>query len=407
MGRSVINRPIRVLEVMEATIGGTKRHLLALIRGLDRHLFHVEVAAPKLRSEAFDDVTFADEVREAGIRQHFVPMRRAISPSVDAACLLKLVALMRRGRYDVVHAHSSKAGILGRIAARLAQVPAIVYTPHGFYFLNRPAGRSRDLYLGLERLGGRMTDCLIALSRTELAEAVDNRIVPSTKVALIENGIEVPAPRDPERLITLRRTLAPDSSHLVSTVARMTAQKGPFDFVQMVATLLQRIPSVSVVWCGDGELRDQVEGLARELGVAGRLHFLGYRTDVLDIVAASDLFVLTSHWEGLPYTVLDAMALEKPVVVAMLVSDIPRIKMTGTKKKAITKRLAGAMKRRGAPALRRRTNRPDREVAPSTRVDAITPPRSRSRGGHAGGPPRTVGRAIRRSTDLRAPLAAA
>ncbi|MCL4370897.1 MAG: glycosyltransferase, partial [Chloroflexi bacterium] len=135
---SAFSRRIRVLEVMEATIGGTKRHLLALLRGLDRTLFDVEVAAPRLRSEAFDDVSFTREVQEAGIRQHFVPMRRAISPAADARCLLQLVLLMRRGRYDLVHAHSSKAGILARLAARIAGVRSVVYTPHGFYFLNQP-----------------------------------------------------------------------------------------------------------------------------------------------------------------------------------------------------------------------------------------------------------------------------
>ena len=304
---------------MEATIGGTKRHLLALLRGLDRTLFDVEVAAPRLRSEAFDDVSFTREVQEAGIRQHFVPMRRAISPAADASCLLQLVLLMRRGRYDLVHAHSSKAGILARLAARIAGVRSVVYTPHGFYFLNQPPGRKRDFYLRMERMGGRVTDRLIALSKTELAEAVDNGILPADRVALIENGIEIPSEREPHDVARLRSDLAPGATYVVGTVARITAQKGPFDFVRMVAALVRRIPDVHVLWCGDGELRNEVESLARELKVDTHLHLLGYRTDVLDVMAAMDIFVLTSHWEGLPYTVLDAMALGKAVVATAAV----------------------------------------------------------------------------------------
>ena len=331
MSRDAISRPLRILEVMEATIGGTKRHLLALVRGLDRNLFQVEVAAPKVRFAAFGDVSFSAEIREAGIRQLFVPMRREISPASDLACFGRLLAIMLRGRYDIVHTHSSKAGFLGRFAARLARVPAVVHTPHGFYFLNQPAGRRRAFYLNLERLAGMITDCMIALSSTELAEAVDNRIIDPQKLVLIENGIQVPVTIAPAAISHTRERLAPGASHIVGTVARFTPQKGPFDFVRMVDALVRIVPGVQALWCGDGEMRSQVEALARELGLDSRLHFLGYRSDVLDVMAAMDVFVLTSHWEGLPYTVLDAMALEKPVVATAAVGtrDIVQDGVTG------------------------------------------------------------------------------
>lgn len=331
MGKHIRSRPIKVLEVMEATIGGTKRHLLALVRGLDRSIFDVEVAAPRVRSEAFDDVSFSAEVREAGIKQHFVAMRREIAPLSDTSCFLQLFALMVRGRYDLVHTHSSKAGFLGRLAARLARVPAVVHTPHGFYFLNQKAGPKRSFYLRLEKLAGYATDRLIALSPTELSEAVDNCIIKPGKIALIENGIELPEPPNPAALEGLRSSIAPGARRLVCTVARFTPQKGPFDFVRMAALLIQMVPDVQLVWCGDGELRSEVEKLAREIGVSNRLHFLGFRTDVLDIMAAADVFVLTSHWEGLPYTILDAMALGKPVVATAAVGtrDIVQDGVTG------------------------------------------------------------------------------
>ena len=331
MSRGIRYRPLRVLEVMEATIGGTKRHLLALIRGLDRSIFQVEVAEPGVRSEAFDDVSFSDEVAAADIRQHRVPMRRAISPASDAVCFNQLLSIMIRGHYDVVHTHSSKAGFLGRFAARLARVPAVIHTPHGFYFLNQPGGSKRSFYLNLERTAGLATDRLIALSKTELAEAVDNRIVPPKKTALIENGIQVPEPRGPEAVARLRESLAPGATCIAGTVARITPQKGPFDFVRMARALADLVPGVHLLWCGDGEMRPEVEGLARELGIDGRLHFLGFRTDVLDVMAAMDLFILTSHWEGLPYTVLDAMALQIPVVATAAVGtrDIIQDGVTG------------------------------------------------------------------------------
>ncbi len=331
MSRSITSRPVRVLEVMEATIGGTKRHLLAMVRGLDRSLFQVEVAAPRIRSEAFDDVTFSDEVRQAAIPQRFVPMVREISPASDLSCLFRLWALMIRGRYDVVHTHSSKAGFLGRFAARLAGVRAVVHTPHGFYFLNQKGGAKRSFYLTLERLAGRITDRMIALSPTEMGEAVDNGIIVPKRVVLIENGIQLPARRDSATISRLRNTLAPGARHVIGTVARFTPQKGPFDFIRMADALVRSVPGTQILWCGDGELRDQVETLARELGVYNHLHFLGYRTDVLDVMSVMDAFILTSHWEGLPYTILDAMALEKPVVATAAVGtrDIVQDEVTG------------------------------------------------------------------------------
>jgi len=144
-----------------------------------------------------------------------------------------------------------------------------------------------------------MTDRLIALSPTELAEAIDNRIVPATKTALIENGIQFPILRQ-RHCSAPQRNAGARAGPLVGTVARFTPQKGPFDFVRMVAALAKRIPEVNVVWCGDGELRAEVQSLANDLGVANRLHLLGYRTDVLEVMAATDLFVLTSSGRDCP-----------------------------------------------------------------------------------------------------------
>jgi glycosyltransferase involved in cell wall biosynthesis len=160
---------------------------------------------------------------------------------------------------------------------------------------------------------------------------VDNGIVPARKTDLIENGIQMPAPSGPERVARLREEIAPGATHVVGTVARFTPQKGPFDFVRMAHVLVRAEPGVHLVWCGDGELRGQVESMAMELGISKRLHFLGYRTDVIDVMAAMDLFTLTSHWEGLPYTVLDAMALEKPVVATAAVGtrDVVQDGVTG------------------------------------------------------------------------------
>ncbi|MDP6350066.1 MAG: glycosyltransferase, partial [Chloroflexota bacterium] len=170
-------RPIRILQVLEATIGGTKRHLLDLCTLLDPEKFQVTVACPRVRSEHHGDTSFVAELREAGIAVEFVPMVRRINPFADARSLWRLARVVRRGRFDVIHAHSSKAGFVGRQAALFDRRAWVVYSPHGFYFLNFNNPLKVAIFKWVERLAGRSTDILIALSKGEHAEALRQRVV--------------------------------------------------------------------------------------------------------------------------------------------------------------------------------------------------------------------------------------
>lgn len=311
----VLGRAPRVLEVMEATIGGTRRHLVALATGLHQSGFAVEVAAPEVRDEAYGDTQFVPALRASGVPVHVVPMRRAIDPLRDGHALLRLTKVMRQGRYDIVHTHSSKAGLLGRLAARLAGVPVTVHTPHGFYFLGFPPGPRRALYFSLEWLAARLCDTLIAVSDGERADALRHSVVPPGKITVICNGIDLRAFELPMDQASMRRELGiPEHAPVVGTVARFTRQKAPERFLEMAALVAARRPDAVFVWCGDGELRHEVEECARRLGLPPRLRLLGFRADVYRVMAVYDVFVLLSRFEGLAYTPMEAMALGKPVV---------------------------------------------------------------------------------------------
>ncbi len=311
----VLGRAPRVLEVMEATIGGTRRHLVALVTGLRQSGFVVEVAAPEVRDEAYGDTQFVPVLRARGVPVHIVPMRRAIDPLRDGQALMRLTEVMRQGRYDIVHTHSSKAGLLGRVAARLAGVPVTVHTPHGFYFLGFPPGPRRALYFSLEWLAARLCDTLIAVSDGERAEALRHGVVPPGKITVIRNGIDLCAFGRPVDQASVRRELGiPQGSPVVGTVARFTRQKAPERFLEAAALVAAQRPDAVFVWCGDGELRREVEECARRLGLLPRLHLLGFRADVYRVMATYDVFVLLSRFEGLAYTPMEAMALGKPVV---------------------------------------------------------------------------------------------
>lgn len=320
-------RPVRVLHVLEATIGGTKRHLVDLLTGLrERPDLQLEVASPLVRDEHHGDTSFVADVQALGIPVHLVSMRRSIDPRSDGPALARLAMLIRRGRYDVLHLHSSKAGALGRAAAWLAFLdvpkrrPKIIFSPHGFAFLIPGSPARAHLYASIERALGRLTDCLVAISEDERNEALQRAIVPLGRTRVVRNGVT------PEALPYLsqgeakRRSMGwgdRGATTVIGTVGRMTPQKDPFTWLTAAARALVRQPGLRFVWIMGGELEHEVHALARSLGLDrdGRLQFLGYRADARELIAAMDVFALSSVFEaGLPYVLMEAMALERPVV---------------------------------------------------------------------------------------------
>ena len=305
----------RVLQVMEATIGGTKRHLTELSIGLHHAGYRIEVACPPVRSEAFGDTSFVSDVAGAGIAVHPIPMRRAVSPGADLLATLRLARLMRRGRYDIVHCHSSKAGVIGRVAARLAGAPHVCYTPHGFSYLIPGSTRRRWLYLTIERVLGRCTDRLIAVSPSEGTEAIRRRVVPADRVAVIENGLDLDELPGPEERARVRTEYGwEDDVLVVGTVARQMAQKDPFTWLRTAVAVARTHDKVRFVWVNGGELLAASKRLAQTLGMGERMTFLPYVPNASRLMAGFDVLMLSSRFEGLSYVLLEAMGLGKPVV---------------------------------------------------------------------------------------------
>jgi glycosyltransferase involved in cell wall biosynthesis len=299
---------------MEATGGGTKKHLELLVTNLDKGSFDVTVACPSARHPSYGDESIAAELQAAGVRTYIVEMHRAIAPSSDLTSFWQLWSLMRRDSFDVIHTHSSKGGFLGRFAARCAGAKAVVHTAHGLYFLGQQ-GFSRVFYLGLERLAGCLTDQFIAVSESEKAVAVEHGLFRPEQVVVIENGIESSSADLAIDLVRQRQKLGLDPDRpVVGTVSRFNPQKDPATLLRAVALVIQAAPEVQFVWCGDGELKSQAESLARHLGIHEHIIFTGYRKDALELMALFDVFVVSSLFEGLSYTLLEVMSLGKPVV---------------------------------------------------------------------------------------------
>jgi glycosyltransferase involved in cell wall biosynthesis len=229
---------------------------------------------------------------------------------------------MKLRQYDIVHARSSKGGFIGRIAAKLCGIKT-VYTPHGFYFLNSGDRIASKFFLSLEQFAGHLTDCLIAVSDSERKEAVKNRIISEKKIVVIPNGVDskdfLPDTRVRER-VRAELNIAP-TAFVVGIVSRYVPQKDPLTLVKAAQLVLTNQPEARFIWCGEGEMQEETKALARKLGIHDAFYFLGFRRDVKDIMNAFDLFALSSIFEGLPNTLLEAMALGLPVVATDVVGS--------------------------------------------------------------------------------------
>ncbi len=263
-----------------------------------------------------------DDARRSGVPVTFVPsLVREIRPFRDLAAIAALARIFRRDRPAIVHTHSSKAGIVGRIAARIAGVPIVIHTVHGFGFNPTQPAWLRGLLVGLERAMTPLTTRLVLVSQANLDLGVRLGIVRGDRAALIRSGIHrrdfEAAASDPtlRNGAGLRGELGiPSGAPMVGMIACLKPQKAPLEFVEIAARVAAQVPEAHFVLAGDGELRPAVEGRVRALGLEGRLHLLGWRRDIPRVLASLDVMVLTSLWEGLPRVVPEAIAAGVPVV---------------------------------------------------------------------------------------------
>jgi glycosyltransferase involved in cell wall biosynthesis len=309
---------IRVAQVMEATTGGMRRHLTLLTQHLNRDAFAVEVIASTLRDPRFlDDVA---QMRAAGRPVHIVPMVREIRPWRDLAALVQLWRQFRVGRYDIVHTHSAKAGFLGRLAARGAGVRVTLYSPHAFPFM---MSSGKGLYAWLERFAARYTTRFIAVSEGERAAGLAAGVGRPEQYVVIENGVDLAALRAAEQWSDVRAEWGLNAGDLVvGAVGRLVDQKGFRDLIAAAPQVLAAVPQAHFVIVGSGELAEKLQRQAQQASVAHRVHFAGWRQDVMACYDAFDLFVLPSLWEGCPYTLLEAMGCGRAVVATRVPGSV-------------------------------------------------------------------------------------
>jgi glycosyltransferase involved in cell wall biosynthesis len=251
---------------------------------------------------------------------------RRVSPINDLRALWSLYRLFRQLRPDVVHSRNAKARFLAPLAARLAGVDLVVQTIHGFSF-NNEIDERRALYIALERLAAWLCHCNVVVSEADLEEGERLGIFKPGSAAIIRSGVDVPKVRsaDPAATGEIRRRYAPGGdTRLVTLVGRLTSPKTPEVFVDAAAMVLEDHPATTFLLVGDGAKREELHAQIGRLGMEGKVVLTGLRSDVPEILAASDITVHSSTHEGLPKTVLEGMAAGTPVV-ATAVGGVPAV----------------------------------------------------------------------------------
>ncbi|HET8651175.1 MAG TPA: glycosyltransferase family 4 protein [Gaiellaceae bacterium] len=304
-----LRRPRLLLLVTLAETGGAQSYVASLLPAVVQD-FDVAVAA-------YGPGPLRDAAAEAGVR--FLPLRslrRPVRPWRDLAALVELTRLLRAERPDILHASSSKAGVLGRVAAALARVPVRIFTAHGWAFTAH-TGLASALYRWADRLVRPLTTVTVCVAEQQRAAGVSARTCDPERTVVIPNGVDVAG---------MPQARGAGGRPVVVAVGRLSPPK---DFLTLVRALVE-LPrsSYEALIVGDGPDRLRVEDEIRALGLADHVRLVGDRRDVPSLLAAADLFVLSSASEGMPMSVLEAMAAGLPVV-ASRVGGVPELVVDG------------------------------------------------------------------------------
>jgi glycosyltransferase involved in cell wall biosynthesis len=322
--------PIKVVRVItRLNIGGPAIHAVLLTQALnDGAAFRSTLIAGTTAPHEGDMLDFA---HARGVDPIVLPaLGREISPLDDLGALARVVRLVRRLKPDVLHTHMAKAGTVGRLAARICNVPVVIHTYHGHVFHSYFSPAKTRLFVTIERALGLATNRIVVIGDGQRAEIASYGVAPLHKLVTIRLGLELAQFLDAERARgAVRRELGIRADvPLVGIVARLVPIKAPEVFLHTAARVRAALPGAQFMVIGDGERRPELQRLANQLGLDGAVHWLGWRRDMVRVYADLDVVALTSRNEGSPVALIEALASARPVV-STAVGGVPEVVMHG------------------------------------------------------------------------------
>jgi glycosyltransferase involved in cell wall biosynthesis len=308
--------------ITRLTLGGSAENTIASMVALEAAGY----TGPLAVGVAASDAASVDDARRRGVLLLDVPALGREVGVRDIAALVHLWRLMRARRPAIVHTHTSKAGFVGRLAARLAGVPAVIHQPHGHIFYGYYDGGLTTMYVGLERLAARWTDRIITLTERGTEEHLVREIGRRAQYRSVPSGVPTAALRasTPTRSAARARLGIPPDAFVVVGLGRLVPVKGFDVLVAALPALVTAVPSTRVLLVGDGPERAALEAQAAVLGVRDRLVLVGATPAIGVCLAAGDVLAAPSRNEGMGRALVEAMALGLPVVGAE-VGGIPAV----------------------------------------------------------------------------------
>lgn len=302
----------KILIIHEAS-GGCGRHVTDLVEGLNASEYEIEVLYGALRA----DDTYLTRVKELENKAKFIPSKylvRDLNPVKDVFAFIQICKIISQFCPDIVHCHSSKAGFLGRVSAKILGVKKIFYTPHAYSFQSEEFGSvKRKVFIKLEQICSRLaTTCTFNVSVGERNAALKERIDSPDKFTVIYNGIS--EKKLPDTGISRKRMNISVTKKVIGTVARIDQQKNPEMFLEIAKRMIKTDKNLVFVYVGDGPQRTNIEKKINNLELTSNIYILGYRQDSDEIVSGFDIFLSTSMYEGMPYALIEALRAGVPIV---------------------------------------------------------------------------------------------
>jgi glycosyltransferase involved in cell wall biosynthesis len=255
----------------------------------------------------------------------FEHLVQPISPLKDTLALLGLTVFLKKNPYHIVHTHNSKSGFLGRLAAKLAGIPVIVHTVHGFAFHDQEPLFRQSLFRNLERLSSHWCDKMIFISQPLIDWALQEKITDEGKIEKVYSGIQLdqfrPVTTD-VKMMNRKKWKLKEEDLVIGIVSKLWEGKGHITLIEAFRALKQRINNAKLVIVGEGDLYEELLRVVDQNGLSDSVLFTGFQADVSEILSTFDVAVLPSFFEGMGRVLLEAMAMEKPVV-ASNVGGIP------------------------------------------------------------------------------------
>jgi glycosyltransferase involved in cell wall biosynthesis len=319
-----MEKPAKVLHIhVMPVISGSGINTWLSMVGVDPGRYQVEFACAP--DGPLNDMTIAAGIPFHPVKSFVQPIR----PIRDLRALWQLIRIIRQGKYQIVHTHNSKGGILGRLAAWWCRVPIVIHTIHGFAFHDSEPLWRRRLFIFLERRAAKMAHKLIAISQPLQDWGLRLGIGKPEQYTKIYSGIEIEKFRIPVDVPRLRKDLGlAETDFVFGLVAKLWDGKGHMTAIEALPRILEEAPNARLVFVGDGYLRPALEAHAKKFGVEKQVVFTGFRKDIAELNAMFDLAILISDFEGMGRVLLEAMVMGKPVI-ATNVGGIPDVVRDG------------------------------------------------------------------------------